>query len=735
MHHHHHPYDPAIAERKQRNRDIFAETMRICQAGGYVAPSGAAVRLPATGDVLKASVFYQNPPRVDDVPSAGTTVCDAVNEDCIETTRKLVADGYRPIMLNMANRHTPGGGVINGARAQEESLFRQSNLCVSLYQFDEYHASLLGLPLGNGRYPMDRNTGGIYSGRVTFFRTSSRNGDTLVETPFECAVVSVAAINRPDLTSDGRLVDWAARATKSKIRTMLRIGLLHGHDAIVLGAWGCGAFCNPPEHMAQLFHEVLRETEFADKYRVVRFAVIEDHNSRHSNFAPFDREFNRKAKMDTRMEPQSPREIVEAMKRLATEMHTRDTPTRRITHAPYITHPARVVAMLESWGYSADDMSDALILATGWGHDLLEDTKVSEEEILKAAGAQGQRILWRIKELTFTPGKVDDEEYDRLKIIYVQHVADSIPEVVVVKMADRLCNSLDFCAAGNPWGAEYLKLAAPVFARMDECKGADRIRATLDAVRRRAAEIRDPHFPKELAAEMLADFKTTPRGCTHPRVGEIDGHRFIAKCGSWSAYSSDEHVHNEFVADNLLRAAGLNVPFSREYSVDFGDGRGRQTVRLAVYDDALKPIMEVWDGANAALRAKIRAQVVAAYPVQALIAGIDTFTWDNVKVDPEGRIWFVDNGASFDFRACGKRKGWFWQRHDVADPRSGYLSLAKHPDQYDLHRILGTVNDAELWTAAKDCRFTQLVAQLPDAHRRPELMAYAKALEVAAAKI
>ena len=289
---HHHPYDPAIAERKQKNRDIFAETIRICQAGYYAAPSGAVVRLPAIRDVLKASVFYQNPPEVDGVPTIGTTVCDAVNGDCIDVTRKLVEDGYKPIMLNMVNRHTPGGGVINGARAQEESLFRQSNLCVSLYQFDEYHAGLLGLPLGNGRYPMDRDTGGIYSGRVMFFRESSRNGDCLVETPFECAVVSVAAINRPDLTPDGLLVDWAVAATKKKIRTMLRIGLLHGHDAIVLGAWGCGAFRNPPEHMAQLFHEVLREAEFADKYRVVRFAVIEDHNSRHSNFAPFDREFN-----------------------------------------------------------------------------------------------------------------------------------------------------------------------------------------------------------------------------------------------------------------------------------------------------------------------------------------------------------------------------------------------------------------------------------------------------------
>lgn len=244
-----------------------------------------------------------------------------------------------------------------------------------------------------------------------------------------------------------------------------------------------------------------------------------------------------------------------------------------------------------------------------------------------------------------------------------------------------------------------------------------------------------PTFPSELTAEMLAGFRTTPRGCTHPRVGEIGGSRFIAKCGSWSAYSSDEHVHNELVADNLLRAAGLNVPFSREYHVDFEDGQGRQTIRLAVYDDALKPIMEVWDSADATLCAKIREQTVAAYPVQALIAGIDTFTYDNVKVDFDGNLWFVDNGASFDFRACGKLKGWFWQRHEVFDPRSGYLSLAKHPNQYDLRSILGMVDDAELWAAAKKCRFAQLVANLPDSHRKSELTAYATALETAARKI
>lgn len=288
-------YDPEIAARKRRNVEIFEETLSICRKGFYVSPTGARIELPPTDGVLAASEFYRNPPKVDAIPTCAVSTVDAVNADCIAVAREFVDDGYNPILLNMANRRTPGGGVLNGARAQEETLFRRSNLCASLYRYDEYHASLIGVgPADDGCYPMDRNTGGIYSGRVMFFRAGANEEDALLENPFECAVVSVAAINRPDLDADGRLTDWAIAATKQKIRTMFRIGLIHRHDAIVLGAWGCGAFRNPPEHMAELFDDVLHEPEFANKYRCVRFAIIEDHNSRHSNYAPFDKRFNGK---------------------------------------------------------------------------------------------------------------------------------------------------------------------------------------------------------------------------------------------------------------------------------------------------------------------------------------------------------------------------------------------------------------------------------------------------------
>lgn len=288
-------YDPAIAARKTRNMDIFAETRDICKRGSYVSPKGKIIQLPDSETVVAASQYYANPPSVDSVPLAPESVVDAVLGDCIDVTRDLVAQGYRPVMLNMANRHKPGGGVINGARAQEETLFRRSNLCVSLYQYSAEHAHLANVEVAAEQYPMDRNTGGIYSDHIMFFRDGVAGRDELLEDPFECAVVSVAAINRPDL-DNGRLVPWAIRATKAKIRTMLRIGLLHGHDAIVLGAWGCGAFHNPPAHMAELFHGVLCEPEFAGKYRRVRFAVIEDHNSHNANYQPFAEEFNGKGK-------------------------------------------------------------------------------------------------------------------------------------------------------------------------------------------------------------------------------------------------------------------------------------------------------------------------------------------------------------------------------------------------------------------------------------------------------
>ena len=98
--------------------------------------------------------------------------------------------------------------------------------------------------------------------------------------------------------------------------------------------------------------------------------------------------------------------------------------------------------------------------------------------------------------------------------------------------------------------------------------------------------------------------------------------------------------------------------------------------------------------------------------------------------DVDGTLLYVDNGASFDFRARGKRKGWFWKRMDVKDRAIGYLSLANHHDQVTLREILdaGSVTGLRLWREAKKYDFVSLVEQLPADYQGHFLLAYSKSL-------
>ena len=208
----------------------------------------------------------------------------------------LKEQGYNPAVLNMASRRNPGGGVTTGAGAQEETLFRRTNLFRSLYQFAPY-AEQYGIKPSHHQYPLDRNYGGVYTPNAIYFRESEQKGYALLEKPVCLSFITVAGMNRPDLTDYGMIADHHVEPIKNKIRTIFRIGLVHGHDSLVLGALGCGAFRNPPRHVARLFHEVMDEPEFKDKYRRVIFAIPDDHNAhqKHNpvgNFRPFAEEFD-----------------------------------------------------------------------------------------------------------------------------------------------------------------------------------------------------------------------------------------------------------------------------------------------------------------------------------------------------------------------------------------------------------------------------------------------------------
>ena len=290
--------DNAYGKVKELRVREYLNTIDIVNHGFYYAPNGQRVELPSSDSMQRGTVFYEQEFHVKTpmvTTNGGHSIVEVVNEDCLEVGMRLKAEGCNPAILNMANRRNPGGSVLTGAAAQEETLFRRTNLFRSLYQFAPY-AAQYGIACSSHHYPMDRNYGGVYTPGAICFRHGEQEGYALMDEPVSLSFITVAGMNRPDLTPDGKIADHHVEPVKNKMRTILRIGLQQGHDSLVLGALGCGAFCNPPRHVARLFHEVLGEPEFENKFVRIVFAIIDDHNARRrhnpeGNYKPFAEEF------------------------------------------------------------------------------------------------------------------------------------------------------------------------------------------------------------------------------------------------------------------------------------------------------------------------------------------------------------------------------------------------------------------------------------------------------------
>ena len=259
---------------------------------------------------LDSAKLYKSP---YDVSGMGeiydATITGCINADCMDVAEQLIANGYNPAILNLASAKRPCGGWDAGMGAQEESLCFSSTLSQSLYQFgDPKYKNVRdsGVPLREIGYPHDMNFGGIYSPDVTFFRNNISKHYTLRDESFKCDVITVAALcfngkshyaGIDELSyqaKDGGFTSAGKEIMLNKIRTIFRMGVEHGKDSLVLGAFGCGAYALLPSAVAPLFRIVMEEPEFKNKFKLLVFAMLERPRRPQGldgHFAPFYREF------------------------------------------------------------------------------------------------------------------------------------------------------------------------------------------------------------------------------------------------------------------------------------------------------------------------------------------------------------------------------------------------------------------------------------------------------------
>ncbi len=273
---------------KQLRQSVFFHTQQVVEAGGYLTADNREVLLSLSEETIRGTCFYAAKMEAQASVEHYDTHIEVVSRDCLAFASNLVSEGCDEVcVLNMASATSPGGGVLNGAGAQEEYLFRCSDYYRSLYQYVDY-GIMFGVARAAESYPMHRQHGGIFTPKVTVFRDTEARGYALLDKPFQINLIAVAGINHPPtIMEEGEVcIDPKVMPTiYNKVHTIFRIARKHRQKTLVLGAWGCGAFGNPPRHIARIFKETLQEPEFAGTFAQVYFAIKGGPNG--GNYTPF----------------------------------------------------------------------------------------------------------------------------------------------------------------------------------------------------------------------------------------------------------------------------------------------------------------------------------------------------------------------------------------------------------------------------------------------------------------
>lgn len=268
---------------RSRRSQIAHQTLAILEEGEYV--NGYDRRVQIGTDLQRAirdSVLYRptelialrekrSKEMVQMQPAAETSAVriEVTGETTLAAASRLSVDEGREdvVCLNFASAKNPGGGFLGGSQAQEESLARATGLYPCIAQMSEmydYNRKLRSCLYSDYM---------IYSPAVPVIRDDE---DRLLGKYYLTSFITAPAVNAGVVREREDAGDQQIESVmKGRIRYILDVAALHGHQTVVLGAYGCGVFRNDPADVAKYFHDVLVEENFRCTFERIVFAVLD----------------------------------------------------------------------------------------------------------------------------------------------------------------------------------------------------------------------------------------------------------------------------------------------------------------------------------------------------------------------------------------------------------------------------------------------------------------------------
>ncbi len=198
----------------------------------------------------------------------------------LDATRKYA--NQKVALLNFASGTHPGGGVLTGSNAQEESICRASTLykCLNdetgnIYEFFYgYHKTL-------GNIYSDRI---IYSPNILVFKDSNKENTLLDKNDWY--KINVISSSAPNLKDKKILDSELYNIIITRIKNIFEVAIENEIEVLILGAFGCGSFNNNSLVNAKAFKEIC--DSYKGLIKTIVFAIPDESDEKSANYRIFE---------------------------------------------------------------------------------------------------------------------------------------------------------------------------------------------------------------------------------------------------------------------------------------------------------------------------------------------------------------------------------------------------------------------------------------------------------------